>query len=443
MPSTNCSADGPLGSLARSRCRSGSRLQPGTGRAAELIERVGRHRRAGPDQASRRSAPATTDRDGSSRRATTMAGRLTPTDSRHAQEELPVTDVPERVKTYQQFIGGEWVDSGVGRDARRREPGRRQGHRQGPGVRRRGRRPRRERRRDRVRDVAAHDPRSAALAAPQARRRHRGARRRARPARVEERRQAGRRRDRRDPGRVDNLRFFAGAARVMEGKAANEYMAGHTSIIRREPVGVVASIAPWNYPLMMAGWKIGPALAAGNTVDPQAVGPDPADRPRPGRDRRRHPAARRAQRHHRHRRGRSATRSSATRRWGWSRSPATRTPASTSPRSPPTGSSGSTSSSAARRRSSSSTTPTSTPSAETIKLWGYWNAGQDCTAATRVIAGPKIYDKFVAELADQVKTIKWGDPAEGDDIEMGSLIARPRPTRSRAWSSGRATAPRS
>ena len=65
---------------------------------------------------------------------------------------------------------------------------------------------------------------------------------------------------------VDNLRFFAGAARVMEGKAANEYMAGHTSMIRREPVGVVASIAPWNYPLMMAGWKIGPALAAGNAV---------------------------------------------------------------------------------------------------------------------------------------------------------------------------------
>ncbi len=60
---------------------------------------------------------------------------------------------------------------------------------------------------------------------------------------------------------VDNLRFFAGAARLLEGKAANEYMAGHTSMIRREPVGVVASIAPWNYPIMMAGWKIGPALA--------------------------------------------------------------------------------------------------------------------------------------------------------------------------------------
>ena len=56
---------------------------------------------------------------------------------------------------------------------------------------------------------------------------------------------------------VDNLRFFAGAARVMEGKAANEYMAGHTSIIRREPIGVVASIAPWNYPICMAAGSSG------------------------------------------------------------------------------------------------------------------------------------------------------------------------------------------
>ncbi len=65
---------------------------------------------------------------------------------------------------------------------------------------------------------------------------------------------------------VDNLRFFAGACRVMEGKAAGEYLRGYTSMIRREPVGVVGQIAPWNYPLMMAAWKIGPALAAGNTV---------------------------------------------------------------------------------------------------------------------------------------------------------------------------------
>ncbi|MER7243652.1 gamma-aminobutyraldehyde dehydrogenase [Kribbella sp. NPDC000426] len=65
---------------------------------------------------------------------------------------------------------------------------------------------------------------------------------------------------------VDQLRFFAGAARMLEGKSAGEYMAGHTSWIRREPIGVVGQITPWNYPMMMAVWKIGPALAAGNTL---------------------------------------------------------------------------------------------------------------------------------------------------------------------------------
>ena len=65
---------------------------------------------------------------------------------------------------------------------------------------------------------------------------------------------------------ADLFRFFAGASRVMDGLAANEFVAGHTSIIRRDPIGVVASIAPWNYPLYMASWKLGPALATGNTV---------------------------------------------------------------------------------------------------------------------------------------------------------------------------------
>ena len=65
---------------------------------------------------------------------------------------------------------------------------------------------------------------------------------------------------------ADQLRFFAGAARLLEGKSAGEYVDGHTSFIRREPIGVVAQVAPWNYPLLMAIWKIGPALAAGNTV---------------------------------------------------------------------------------------------------------------------------------------------------------------------------------
>src|SRR5438094_4798519 len=68
------------------------------------------------------------------------------------------------------------------------------------------------------------------------------------------------------PPIADCFRFFAGAARLLEGRAAGEYMKGFTSILRREPLGVVGSIAPWNYPLMMAAWKLGPALAAGNTI---------------------------------------------------------------------------------------------------------------------------------------------------------------------------------
>jgi len=68
------------------------------------------------------------------------------------------------------------------------------------------------------------------------------------------------------PPAADQIRFFAGAARMLEGRAAAEYMAGHTSFIRREPIGVCAAVTPWNYPFMMAVWKWGPALAAGNTM---------------------------------------------------------------------------------------------------------------------------------------------------------------------------------
>src|SRR5664279_4645573 len=68
------------------------------------------------------------------------------------------------------------------------------------------------------------------------------------------------------PPMIDQIRFFAGAARVLEGKSAGEYKAGHTSFIRREPIGVCGQVTPWNYPMMMAVWKFAPALAAGNTV---------------------------------------------------------------------------------------------------------------------------------------------------------------------------------
>jgi 1-pyrroline dehydrogenase len=221
---------------------------------------------------------------------------------------------------------------------------------------------------------------------------------------------------------VDNLRFFAGAGRVMEGKAANEYVAGHTSFIRREPVGVVASIAPWNYPIMMAGWKIGPALMAGNAVvlkpsartpltalvlaeiaaeilppgvlnvitgTGAAIGDSLVGHPKVGMisvtgdtETGKHiarVAADKVKRLHLELGGKApvvvfddADLDAVI---------------------------------------------------ENLKVFSYWNSGQDCTAPCRVITGPKVYERFVADLAGQVKTIKWGDPAEGDDIEMGSLIA--------------------
>ncbi|MBF8290298.1 MAG: NAD-dependent aldehyde dehydrogenase [Chloroflexi bacterium] len=221
---------------------------------------------------------------------------------------------------------------------------------------------------------------------------------------------------------ADNLRFFAGAGRVMEGKAANEYMAGHTSIIRREPIGVVASIAPWNYPIMMAGWKIGPALMAGNTVvlKPSArtpltalvlgeiaseifppgvlnvitgsgatVGDPLVAHPKVGMisltgdtDTGKHiakVAADRMKRLHLELGGKAPV--------------------------------------------IVFDDADAAAVIENLKVFSYWNAGQDCTAPCRVITGPKVYDNFVADLAAAVSTIKWGDPAEGDDIEMGSLIA--------------------
>jgi 1-pyrroline dehydrogenase len=222
---------------------------------------------------------------------------------------------------------------------------------------------------------------------------------------------------------VDLFRFFAGAARVMEGKAANEFLAGHTSILRRDPIGVVASIAPWNYPLYMASWKLGPPLATGNTVvlKPSARTPltalafaellaevfppgvvnvlsgsgDDIGDALVG-----HPRVRMV----------SITGDTATGRR------VARIAADTVKR---------------LHLELGGKAPIIIfddadldLAAETIRSAGYWNAGQDCTAATRVIAGPGAYDGFLARLTDQVRTIKWGDPAEGDDIEMGSLIAR-------------------
>jgi 1-pyrroline dehydrogenase len=222
---------------------------------------------------------------------------------------------------------------------------------------------------------------------------------------------------------VDLFRFFAGAARVMEGKAANEYLAGHTSMIRRDPVGVVASIAPWNYPLYMASWKLGPALATGNTVVLKPSVMTPLTALAFGEILAEHLPA-----------GVVNVLSGSGAAIGDSLvgHPKVRMVSIT----------GDTETGKRVARIAADTVKRlhlelggKAPviifddadldlAAETIKSAGYWNSGQDCTAATRVIAGPKAYDNFVSKLSDQVRSIKWGDPAESDDIEMGSLIAK-------------------
>ena len=231
---------------------------------------------------------------------------------------------------------------------------------------------------------------------------------------------------------------------ILEGRRAGEYMAGHTSFDpARAGRRVSARSTPWNYPLMMAVWKFAPALAAGNTV---VLKPSRHHaRPRPlllGRDRRRVPARRacstsicgdrdtgRALVEHPtpqmvvdHRLG--------ARRHGGRRA-----------RRPPT-SSASTSSSAARRRSSCSTTPTSRRPPRASPVAGYFNAGQDCTAATRVLAGPGVHDDFVAALAEQAEaTPRPACPTTRTSLYGPLNNAEPARRGSRASSTGCPTTP--
>lgn len=222
---------------------------------------------------------------------------------------------------------------------------------------------------------------------------------------------------------VDLFRFFAGACRQLEGVAATEYLAGHTSFIRRDPVGPVASIAPWNYPLYMAAWKLGPALATGNTVvlKPSARTPLTALT-----------FAELAAEHFPA--GVVNVLSGAGSEMG--------DQLVTHPKIRMVSITGDTVTGKRVAKLAADTLKRlhlelggKCPviifddadldlAAETIRMGGYWNSGQDCTAATRVIAGPAVYDAFVTKLADQVKAIKWGDPSESDDLEMGSLIAQ-------------------
>src|SRR5881398_2061064 len=225
------------------------------------------------------------------------------------------------------------------------------------------------------------------------------------------------------PVASDNIRFFAGAARVLEGKAAGEYMRGYTSFVRREPIGVVGGITPWNYPLMMAVWKFAPALAAGNVqvLKPSEQTPlsllrfvelaqdvIPAgvlnvvtgDGVPVGERIATHPDVRLVSLTGDVETGKIVARTAADNLKRVHLELGGKAPVLVFDDADPAA------------------------VAEGIKIGGYWNSGQDCTAASRVVAGPKIYSKLIEELVPASESLHVGDPAEGEEIEMGPVISK-------------------
>jgi len=220
---------------------------------------------------------------------------------------------------------------------------------------------------------------------------------------------------------ADNLRFFAGAARILEGKSAGEYERGYTSMIRREPLGVTVGITPWNYPLDMAIWKIGPALAAGNTsiIKPARITPLTtlrlaelaADILPPGvlnvvtgegsvvgDALVRHPLVRLV----------SVTGDIAT---------GTRIAQAAAEHV------------ARTHLELGGKAPVLVfddadveKLVETLRFAGYTNTGQDCTASTRVVVAPRVYDDVLAALVPAVESIKVGDILN-EETEMGPLVS--------------------
>jgi aminobutyraldehyde dehydrogenase len=223
------------------------------------------------------------------------------------------------------------------------------------------------------------------------------------------------------PGVVDCFRFFAGAVRVMTGPIAGEYLAGHTSMIRRDPVGVIGSIAPWNYPLMMAAWKLAPALAAGNTVvlKPSEQTPLTALKlathlaevfpdgvvniiagqgATAGAHLINHPRVAMI----------SLTGDVGTGRKVLAAAQATlkRTHLELGGKAPVI--------------VFDDADLQSVVSG--LRSFGFYNAGQDCTAACRVYAAPKIHDRLVAELSQAASTIHLNDKDDSRN-EIGPLIS--------------------
>ncbi|MEV4625647.1 gamma-aminobutyraldehyde dehydrogenase [Micromonospora sp. NPDC049523] len=220
------------------------------------------------------------------------------------------------------------------------------------------------------------------------------------------------------PPSVDEFRFFAGAARMLEGRSAGEYMAGHTSYVRREPIGVCAQVTPWNYPLMMAVWKIAPALAAGNTVVLKPSDTTPVstlllaeiaaeffppgvfnvvcgDRDT-GRSLVSHPTPRMVSITGSTRAGIEVAATAA--------SDLKRTHLELGGKAPVV----------------VFDDADIAAAAEAIAVGGYFNAGQDCTAATRVLAGPGVYEDFVAALTEQARNTRTGAP-DDPDVLYGPL----------------------
>jgi 1-pyrroline dehydrogenase len=227
------------------------------------------------------------------------------------------------------------------------------------------------------------------------------------------------------PVSSDNIRFFAGAARLLEGKSAGEYMRGYTSFIRREPLGVVGGITPWNYPLMMAVWKFAPALAAGNVqvlkpseqtplttlrffqlaaeaeiLPPGVINVVTGDGVPVGEAIVKHPDVRLVSLTGDVETGKIIARTAADTLKRVHLELGGKAPVVVFDDADPAA------------------------VAEGIKIAGYWNSGQDCTAASRVVAGPQIYDKLLEELVPAVQSLAVGDPAEKEELDMGPVISK-------------------
>jgi len=229
------------------------------------------------------------------------------------------------------------------------------------------------------------------------------------------------------PPMIDQIRFFASACRLLEGRSAGEYMAGHTSFVRREPVGVCAQVTPWNYPMMMAVWKFAPAVAAGNSVVLKPAHTTPVStlllaevaaeflppgvfnvvcgNQGTGRALVAHPTPQMVSITGSVRAGREVAIAAAQDVKRVHLELGGKAPVIVFDDADPV------------------------KAAEGIAMAGYFNAGQDCTAATRVLAGPGVHDDFVAALVERARgqTVAGPDDAEADfgplnsDVQLGRV----------------------